>query len=411
MYGTISHIMTVSYTYSTFDRTAPTSLYMHFQRSLFSAHYGLSYVPCSHSRPLRPSTAHFRSEAEREEALTPYFCTRLRSISLSTPSAPAMAGGEEAFAHSLCRIACLQVIYAQAERRTTAAKKPASSPVKAPARSSQRPPVSPDAVHIVDSAADTLADVLAAFLHQVACSTIARTRLSGRTICSLADVISALQAVAPATQSSLRDVARYATHQPITFPQRVPDFPVLPTPLPSLPQPPSPTVTTHVLPRKRSYIEPWMPQLPPAHTYVTTPGVLSDADLPRAAPPPSHRRRVEASLAQLRGVDSAPEPVRTIVPGNPYFAPPVLEEMAASSSRAVRDDGPAESAPPFIENSKPVMSDQKRARVERILAESGGTIGVPPGAPSTPANATPGPATPGPNTPAPDGGSVGGDGA
>lgn len=201
--------------------------------------------------------------------------------------------------------------------------------------------------------------------------------------------------------------------------------------------------------RKRVYIEDWMPAIPSAYTFVSNPGILAPLDRTSTVSGPEQRRRVEASLARLReaGADSnqaasvamsqntvmstvtanngtsvnnsSNNPFTANNINNPFLilprilsAPPQdveevpLEDQLEPPREPLElEDNNVESNADVVE-TKYSISDQKKARVDRILAESG-TIMISAGASGNPNTGDAPTPTPAPSTPA---GGGGGDG-
>lgn len=303
--------------------------------------------------------------------------------------------GADAYAHSVARVACAQVVYAQAERL---AEKGAKS-VKSSGQNQTSTPrsgakgritgtgadsIAPSSVSMSESVADSLADIAAAFVTHLGRRASARAELGGRTFVTLTDVLACLQGMAPVTKSYAHDLARYLMLEEIPFPSEVPEFP-LPVPLhgthggnqangQASPLPPDPVDgsedgvgTAHESTKgvaKRPWIEPWMPPLPPSRTYKRTPGVVAigaangRVGQDRALHAKS-RRQVEQTLAKLKEGDfksdgsatnCAPLSVDVSARGlvsashalaqNPYLAPPKVgsahmidEDMTAIVAR------------------------------------------------------------------------------
>lgn len=310
---------------------------------------------------------------------------------------PVPAGGEKAFVHALNRRACLQVLYAQAERQSSSAQKSAS-----PSKSNKqvRPPLPSSAVYVVEKVSDALGDVVAAFIQQVGRSAKARANLAGRNKSTFLDVVSTLNAMSSATQATVRDIARYAMYQQIAFPTPVPSFPILPSALPSKMRP---ELTIEVpsddpqARRLRPFIEQWMPSIPNAHTFISNPGILAPPNRDAQVKGPEQRRLVEMSLERLRDASVQQDPASqsdplpsadlgtSIGPYNPFTCVPKVVTSAAAatcpSPIPTPDDslrGPLEDDDDNVDSNADVdevtkfsISDQKRARVDRILAESG----------------------------------------
>lgn len=312
-----------------------------------------------------------------------------------------MGDGSDAFVQALCRKACAQIIYAQAERQSS------QTTLRQSGRAGTKPrPVSASSIHTTESVTDTLADIAAAFIEKIGRSSTARAQLAGRSSCSLLDVLGALEDLPAVTSSSPRDLARYAMYQEIPFPQEIPRFPVLP-PNRKRPRelfvPAAPDDSGEGKEKKieRPYIEPWMPPLPSAHTYVATPIFVKPEDKKRdAAEVNKQRSRVEKSLAVLKeskakvaknGKDEVLAVAAVAAPRNPYLALPKVgngrvfdNDDQAADVRVITepvnpfpDDELDSNQPPSIDAAQNAANDQKRARVDRILAEaSGGTTAV-----------------------------------
>jgi Transcription factor TFIID complex subunit 8 C-term len=387
--------------------------------------------------------------------------------------------GPEGFARALARIACAQVLYAQAERQAERARPASSSggatgalkgdgttaaspvrgtggargarPASAAAAAAESLP--PSALHASEAVADALADIAASFILHVGLAAKARSNLAGRRGSALTDVLATLQRISPVTQSHTRDLARYAALEEIPFPSAIAPFPV----------PVSAATREHAMPtsghatadstftsertpgtassthsgetRVRSSFEPdigdterraampwiesWMPPLPPARTYIKTPGVVLALEAKPDRTVLSHQRRmVEQSLAKLKQYhrDGFVESSHALAK-NPFLAPPqfgaarIVDEHVAGpprdppepvndaeldamlSSRGGRDSNMGQKSAQSRPGSAPTDGrDPKRARVLRILAESAGTGGAGASAPSGPSpSASPAP--------------------
>lgn len=307
-----------------------------------------------------------------------------------------MRDGYDTFIHALCRKACAQIIYAQAERQST------QSSLKHSGRAGAKPrPVSAASIHATESVGDAFADIAAAFIEKLGRLSIRSAQLGGRSACNLIDVLHALEVMSPITNSSARDLARYAMFQEVPFPQEVPRFPVLP---PTRKRPREVVVPASVddgmeangTRNERPYIEPWMPSLPSAHTYVATPVYIKPESAKRdAALLNRQRSRVEKSLAKLKESQAKTsktdkEELRAAIanaaPGNPFLALPIVgngrvlqdDDQAVDVRTVIEpaklypDDASEFNLPPPADIAEKATRDQKRARVERILAEAGG---------------------------------------
>lgn len=292
-------------------------------------------------------------------------------------SARRSGDGADAYAHSVARVACAQVLYAQAERLAEKGAKSAKSSGQGqgstPRNSSKgrstgvgADVIALSTVSVSESVADSLADIVAAFVTHLGRRASARAELGGRTFVALTDVLACLQGMAPVTKSYTLDLARYLMLEEIPFPSDVPEFP-LPVPLSLSAGSGNVNRQTPLLPpdpvdgsgegggsgndnvkgiEERPWIEPWMPPLPPSRTYKRTPGVVvmgtaqgrggqDRAQLAKA------RRQVEQTLAKLKEGDvngdssamnpsamSVDIPARGFVAAshalakNPFLAPP-----------------------------------------------------------------------------------------
>lgn len=244
--------------------------------------------------------------------------------------------GADAYAHSVARVACAQVLYAQAERLAEkgakSAKSSGQSQASTPRNSSKGRSAGASAdvialstVSVSESVADSLADIVAAFVTHLGRRASARAELGGRTFVALTDVLACLQGMAPVTKCYTFDLARYLMLEEIPFPSEVPEFPL---PIPLSLSPGEGNVNGHapLLPpdpvdgngegvgaandsvkglADRPWIEPWMPPLPPSRTYKHTPGVVvmetaqgrGGQDRAQQA---KARRQVERTLAKLK---------------------------------------------------------------------------------------------------------------
>lgn len=316
---------------------------------------------------------------------------------------------------SMMRVACAQVIYAQAERlaeRASGKSSKTPAPVTSPAKPPQRrnaaatDPVPASAVYASESFADALVDVMSAFIQHVGSASRAVANHGNRTHVVLPDLLAVLDEMAPTTHSHTRDLARYSMLEEIRFPTSVPEFPA------SFPVPDGPTDNhmdvgpedlTKATP---TCVESWMPPLPPARTYIATPGVLKQNNSNgTASSAPSGRRMVERSLARLKNQPAEFVNAGDALAANPFLAPPrvgtapILDEDVAGPPRdpieppdndllmtidtAMRDSNVPQMGGLGDVSSEPVdagnvgttetsSKDPKRARVMRILQESRG---------------------------------------
>lgn len=296
-------------------------------------------------------------------------------------------GGEESFAQALGRTACAQIIYAQAERISTR-----SAPRNTRPNSRLARPVSASGIHATHAVADALADIAAAFIESIGRSAASRSELAGRASCNLIDVLGAVEAVAPVTNSTPRDLMKYAMYQEIPFPYAVPQFPVLPVAKKRKRELFVEVEKEGEKPEERTFIEQWMPPLPSAHTYVATPVfVKKEAGTKDAAEMDRQRRGVEKSLARLKEAKAGADrggllaAVAAAAPENPFLALPKVgsgrifdedivepRELTEKPPRgSFPDDAHDSNNAALIDLPKNASNDQKRAKVERILSESG----------------------------------------
>lgn len=296
-------------------------------------------------------------------------------------------GGEESFAQALGRTACAQIIYAQAERLS------AHSTPRHPRPGSRAPrPLSASSIHATHAVADALTDIAAAFIESIGRSAAARSELAGRSACNLIDVLGAVEALAPVTNSTPRDLMRYAMYQEVPFPYPVPRFPVLPVAKKRkrelFVEPPKEGEKTE----EKPFIEQWMPPIPSAHTYVATPVfVKKDTGKRDAAEMDRQRRGVEKSLARLKEVKAGAgrggllAAVAAVAPENPFMALPKVgsgrifdedivepRELTEKTQERFPDDALDSNNTALIDVPRNAANDQKRAKVERILSEAGG---------------------------------------
>ena len=225
---------------------------------------------------------------------------------------------------------------------------------------------------------------------------MSRVELSARNRPNLPDVLGVLERMARATHTYTRDLAQYAMFEEIPFPHTVPVFPALP------PVRKRQKLVTLPLEKERltqgsgkaeklarsvngPHIEPWMPQLPSPHTYIATPVyVTKDRDKKSdRASLSKQRRQVERSLTRLKESQKVvPEVLMPVASGNPFLAPP---KVGAVTGADEEDAAPFEPIEPLAgpigadlkySNSASLLAkeqqgaEQKRARVERILADA-----------------------------------------
>jgi hypothetical protein len=333
--------------------------------------------------------------------------------------------GAESFARAVGRVACAQVVYAQAERLAegAAASKPGGPAAGLAPRGTPKGKSSgaaadvlvPSAVYSSESVADALADIAAAFITLVGRRSAARAELGGRTSAALTDVLACLEDLEPVTQSNVGDLARYVNLEEIVFPTEVPPFPAAveqagdgaahcsPDPVDGTAGAPGGADVAALKTASRPWIEPWMPPLPPSRTYKSTPGVLLGAGegltRPDRALLSTQRRQVEQSLARLKEKEHAGggaghvlghAAASRVLSENPFLAPPRV-----GSARIIDEDcdvlrvrEPTEpAAKPDVDDEADAgmrdsnvglgeASDPKRARVNRIFTEARGTGGA-----------------------------------
>ncbi len=279
---------------------------------------------------------------------------------------------EDAYARSLARISVAQVVYAQAQGMCE--KNAAGKDAKAkPARGANRL-TSADNVSAQSAVVGSLADLLGAFIEGAGRRARARAEHAGRTRCTLPDVLASLERNRPRIHT--RDLATYARIESVEFPRKVPEFPAPPPKTKKRPRPDDDPDEPKLPPGG----EQWMPPLPPAHTYVSTPGVAATAVGGGAcrADLALQRRSVGTSLAKL----SNPAPSGTTE--NPYLLPPSIAATETREDERAEERNPPE---PFVESAitesnRPIArtavhdSEAKRLRIERVMRESGGVTGV-----------------------------------
>lgn len=278
---------------------------------------------------------------------------------------------EDAYARALARISVAQIIYAQAEslcEKSSATNKDAKGkPTRGRLQTANN-------VSAQSAVVTSLADILGAFIQNIGSKARARAEHAGRIRCALPDVIASLEK----RRVETRNLAKYARIETVEFPRTVPAFPVVPKKQAGTKRPHE--ETTDPLPLG---IEGWMPPLPPAHTYISTPGegpsvLPTDGKArPGRADLAAQRRSVGKSLARLQ---VAP-PATAIV--NPFLKPPAIgDEISRDYERAeVRE--PAEpmdttnrdSNRPLPPRPSTGESDAKKARIARVLKDSGGVTG------------------------------------
>lgn len=270
-----------------------------------------------------------------------------------------MANGADGFAHHLIRVACAQIIYATAEN--VAQKKHLTK--NAP----KNQPVSASTISMTDGVADALADVAQAFIHKL--STIANkyTEHTRRTSSNASDVLYAIDSLSDTTQSSVRDLVKYAMFTEVPFPYDVPQFPI-------------PQLSNHDSVDfheghdetwddfEMGYIDSWMPRLPSPHTYIVTSPYSSKTDTRLHGDEGAEGRMVEEkAAAQLRDTLSKVNDREALftaaaaaIPDNPFLAP------AKSNSERLSDDNGIEDATEMEEEVLDVdfATDSNRKYVE-----------------------------------------------
>lgn len=289
---------------------------------------------------------------------------------------------EDAYARSLARIAAAQIVYAQVERVSERSHAAAAAGGSGGGGKGRPRTLNATGTQATAAVADAMAEVLGAFVQAVGRRARARAELSGRTICSLPDVTAALEMSARATRTHTRDLAQYARYERIVFPRPVPAFPATPRG-PKKRAREEEEVTT--LPGS----EPWMPALPPAHTYVVTPPVVDGNDgksRSGRADLAAQRRAVEQSLARLQGVGKPgrglPAAAAAALEVNPFLRPPGIgvaplpgDEERAEPRLPIE---PLVEHPPEMSDSNRAHTerDAKRSRIERVLREPGSVTGI-----------------------------------
>lgn len=336
------------------------------------------------------------------------------------------ADGPEGFAWGLARIACAQVLYAQAEQsaEASATKNKGSftarsaSGRKGVTNASETVPAS--AVYTSETVVDALADIAATFVSHVGARSAARANLGGRTHVTFTDVFSTFRVMSSVTQTHTADLARYIKLYEVPFPMPVPAFPLAVTGLDHVttkevaefaakqngnlssadentgmsgpdeslangltgesdqvvPSTKRPTSNAPVPP---PWIEPWIPALPPARTYISTPGViLNDGKPPDRSVLSLQRRQAELSLTRLVQPKEPVSPCSDIPQSqNPFTAPPkvdfgkMIEENMAAKTRDILE--PADESNEMRDSN--LSSGRRAGRYKRLASgASGGTI-------------------------------------
>lgn len=299
---------------------------------------------------------------------------------------------EDAYARALARISVAQIMYAQAQslcEKSSATNKDAKGkPIRGRLQTANN-------VSAQSAVVTSLADILGAFIQDIGRRARARAEHAGRIRCVLPDVIASLEK----RRVRMRTLTAYALFETVEFPRAVPAFPVVPKASTAKKRPrEDDTTDTDTQPPKG--IEGWMPALPPAHTYISTPGegpisVLPSSSLkdgnknvkfnynrPGRADLAAQRRSVGKSVARLQ---VAP-PATAIV--NPFLKPPAIgrDEITTRSGGENERAEVREPAEPVEDTNRdtnrPLLtrpstgeSDAKKARIARVLKDSGGVTG------------------------------------
>lgn len=282
---------------------------------------------------------------------------------------------EDSFARALGRITSAQVAYAVAER--VYERGGPAGPALSAAGKGKRGPRTAGTVSATTAVTDALSELLGSFVSELGARARRRAELAGRTRCALPDVLSALEHASRTARVGTRDLAQYASYETMSFPHRVPSFPVAAPPAlgKRLREPDAD-------PGDVPGSEPWMPPLPPAHTYVATAptggGAAGSTRRASRADLADQRRQVEESLARLTRAREQPPPE---VARNPFLRPPRVGEARGPARDPAEPRTPPEPVPDDdaelrdsnVRAHRPSgESEAKRARVERILAESAG---------------------------------------
>lgn len=297
---------------------------------------------------------------------------------------------ESGYAHSLARTAVAQIIYGQAQRLAEAHKTSLATKGSGKSNAKANKPAAPGAqhlapetMHMTKGVSEALADVAMSFIEQLAKESNEQAELAGRSDCNLLDVLNSLDIAYKFTHTSLRDLAKYHMFQEIPFPYDVPKFPASPRPRKRARE-------LHIEEedkRERNYIDSWMPTLPSAHTFISTPMAFDKAEKKKdPAVLREQRLSIEKSLAKLKEAQTNGSDKENLLsqaaasaPNNPYLVRPRLGE-----GDTIDDHGGVDRAeltePPMddvedardtngnlVDKPKGAIHDQRRARVNRII--------------------------------------------
>lgn len=290
------------------------------------------------------------------------------------PQMRGMGQGADAFVHALSRTACAQIIVSQAERMEKLL-------VSSSASNSQ--PFSGSQLVITESAIDAFSDLIASFIQDLGRQGASLAQLSGRNRPNVTDVLSVLQDARHGLRGSLTELAKYASSDHASFPHSVPDDPS--EPILKKRKRPNDLAANRKKVRTPS-VESWMPPLPSAHTYIHTPVFVDVKHVKKGGTElRMQRTRIADILAKLHEQrtenESNAEPKEDF---DPFACIPSLNETRSfrkSSSEVMelltkddRDDQFHDSGPKqvtLMDVPKGAAFEQKRQRVERILAETG----------------------------------------
>jgi len=279
---------------------------------------------------------------------------------------------EGAYARALARISVAQIVYARAEvvceKGRDANKDSKGKPIRGRLQTANN-------VSAQSAVITSLADILGSFIQNIGSCARARAEHAGRIRCALPDVIASLKK----RRVETRNLAKYALLETLDFPRAVPAFPIVPTPNKNNSKKRA-HESTETIPRG---VEGWMPSLPPAHTYISTPGEgegpASGKERPGRADLAAQRRSVGKTLAKLQ-MQTAPPATACV---NPFLKPPAIgrddwrdyERAEMREPAEPMEDTHRDSNRPLPTRPSTGESDAKKARIARVLKDSGGVTG------------------------------------
>jgi len=304
-----------------------------------------------------------------------------------TASAPtkSLMHGIEGYARNAMLLASSQLVAAklqQTEQQKEAKRAPGLEP-------------SPETELFAQEAVlHAIAEISETYIREMGKYSKDQAELSGRTQANLTDVLASLERSSITTQTNIRELAIYCMSEEVAFPQNLTGFPPEPRVLKgtkdALIEIPveKENAQDGLAPKKKGdgpHMESWMPQLPPAYTYVSTVeqrNALKDGVSEQIVS--KQRRQAEKELVELTR-QSTGRRKTSPMSENPFLRPTrTLNELSQPPNDLQFQDRdreilePEEGSTSAANLSSAVQGehdkDAKRMRGERILATSN-TVG------------------------------------